>query len=167
MFNITLLPVKDEKLIRIVESLAKEIWNEHYLPIIGENQVKYMLKKFQSIEAVSSQIKEGFLYYLINRNDSYVGYFSIILRENHLFLSKIYIKYDCRGKGLGKKVFHFLENLAVENNLEEILLTVNRKNLNSIKSYKKSGFIIAESIVQDIGSGFFMDDYLMKKILIN
>lgn len=166
MFSITLFPVKNEKLINIVESLAEEIWNEHYIHIIGENQVKYMLKKFQSSEAVSSQIKEGFLYYLINLNDSYVGYFSIILKEDHLFLSKIYIKFDCRGKGLGKKVFQFLENLAVYNNLTEIILTVNKNNLNSIKSYEKIGYVVTESIVQDIGSGFFMDDYIMNKTLI-
>ena len=167
MSDMIFFPVKDEKLIRIVESLAQEIWNEHYIPIIGENQVKYMLENFQSREAVSLQIKEGFLYYLISHNDSYAGYFSVILRDTDLFLSKIYIKAENRGKGIGKKVFQFAEKIALDNKLTEILLTANKNNLNSIKSYEKSGFVVVDSVVQDIGGGFFMDDYLMKKPIIN
>jgi len=166
MSDIILLLVNNEKQIKIVESLAGEIWQEHYIPIIGKNQVKYMLENFQSKEAIYSHIKEGFLYYLIRYKDTYAGYFSFILRENNLFLSKIYIKADNRRKGFGKKVFQFIENIALDNKLAEIILTVNKNNLNSIKTYEKIGFVVTESIVQDIGGGFFMDDYLMKKIII-
>jgi len=159
--------VKDEKLIKIVGSLADEIWNEHYIPIVGKNLVKYMLEKFQSKEAISAQIKEGSIYYLINHNDSYVGYFSIILKDKHLFLSKIYIKADSRRKGIGKKAFQFIEDIAVNNNLTEIILSVNKDNINSIKTYSKTGFVITDSNVKNIGSGFVMDDYQMKKTLVS
>jgi ribosomal protein S18 acetylase RimI-like enzyme len=155
--------VNDENLIKIVEALAIEIWTEHYTPIIGENQVKYMLETFQSEKAITSQIKDGYFYYLIGDKENYFGYFSFIIKNNHIFLSKIYIKSEYRGRGFGKKIMDFVEKTALENNLAEIVLTVNKNNLSSIKSYEKYGFVIDKEIVTDIGNGFFMDDYLMKK----
>ncbi len=46
-----IIEVRNEDQIDIVESLANEIWTEHYTPIIGKDQVKYMLDKFQSKDA--------------------------------------------------------------------------------------------------------------------
>ena len=42
------LEVLTEHQIEIVESLAREIWTEHYVAIIGIEQVDYMLDRFQS-----------------------------------------------------------------------------------------------------------------------
>ena len=41
----------------VIAALADEIWREHYTPIIGEAQVDYMLKKFQSAEQICEDIK--------------------------------------------------------------------------------------------------------------
>jgi len=46
---------------------------------------------------------------------------------------------------------------------EKVSLTVNKYNHNSIKAYERIGFINKEELVQDIGGGFVMDDYLMEK----
>lgn len=43
---------------------------------------------------------------------------------------------------------------------------MNKYNTASIKVYKNLGFIIADSIVADIGNGFVMDDYIMEKKLL-
>jgi diamine N-acetyltransferase len=61
-----IIKVTMEDQITIVETLAGEIWTEHYTPIIGKEQVRYMLDKFQSKDAISGQIRdEGFQYFLI------------------------------------------------------------------------------------------------------
>jgi RimJ/RimL family protein N-acetyltransferase len=49
--------------------------------------------------------------------------------------------------------------------LNKIALTVNKNNVNSIKAYEKMGFKNVGSVVQDIGSGYVMDDYKMEKTL--
>lgn len=59
----------------------------------------------------------------------------------------------------------FIESLAIEKELAMITLTVNRYNLDTIAAYKKLGFQITESMVQDIGNGFVMDDYRMEKAI--
>ena len=35
-----------------ISALAGEIWREHYTPIIGAEQVEYMLAKFQTAERI-------------------------------------------------------------------------------------------------------------------
>ena len=60
-----------------IAELANVIWHEHYTPIIGVEQVVYMLDKFQSTQAIQQQIKE----------EDY-QYFKIIYHQN---LSLIHI----------------------------------------------------------------------------
>jgi hypothetical protein len=57
--------VKSKKDIAEVARLAHEIWNEHYVSIIGQAQVDYMVKNFQSASAIAVQIAGGYEYYLI------------------------------------------------------------------------------------------------------
>ena len=45
------------------------------------------------------------------------------------------------------------------------MLSVNKHNTRAIAAYRRNGFVIAESVVTDIGGGFVMDDYVMAKNL--
>jgi diamine N-acetyltransferase len=157
------LSVSTENQLEIVESLAREIWTEHYVPIIGEEQVAYMLSRFQSKEAIAEQIASGMFYYLMRENNKFIGYIAVQQKGQELFLSKIYVKLSKRGRGYGRKAIHFAETLAKERSLTKIVLTVNKNNVNSIKAYEKMGFKNSGSIIQDIGSDFVMDDFTMDK----
>ena len=57
----------------------------------------------------------------------------------------------------------FLDELAIQKGVSKITLTVNRNNTDTIKVYKRLGFVSQGTIVQDIGNGFVMDDYKMEK----
>ncbi len=149
----------------IIETLADEIWYEHYTPIIGKHQVAYMLEKFQSVEAMTEQIKKGSLYFLILDKNVPVGYMGVELLSETLFLSKFYMIESARGKGYGRTMIDHLETLAKEKDLKKISLTVNKYNTGSIKMYTKVGFVISGNVVKDIGEGFIMDDYQMEKRL--
>jgi RimJ/RimL family protein N-acetyltransferase len=46
-----------------------------------------------------------------------------------------------------------------------LILYVNKRNAKAIAAYQRNGFVIAESVVTDIGGGFVMDDYVMAKNL--
>ncbi len=150
----------------LIEELADVIWRNHYVPITGIGQVEYMLKKYQSIEAISIQVeKEGFEYFVLAYEKTPVGYISIRKEEDTLFLSKIYVLSDYRGKKVGKTAMQFIETKAKNYGLKIIMLTVNKNNTNSIKAYEKLGFINVGALVKDIGNGYVMDDYQMKKSL--
>lgn len=147
---------------KTVEILAKEIWNEHYISIISKEQIDYMLKNFQSEEAIKIQIEEKFIYFLVKYENEYAGYCAVKLETDGIFLSKLYIMEKYRGKGLSKKLLkHILESFS-EKKPFRIHLTVNKYNLNSIAAYKKMGYEIFNECKVDIGNGYIMDDYEMQ-----
>lgn len=145
-----------------VELLANIIWREHYTAIIGEDQVTYMLEKFQSVTSMRQQIDQGYHYFLMNATEESVGYLSYEKRDEKLFLSKIYVLQELRGKGIGKLGMKFVTDTAKALGCNGVSLTVNKYNYNSIKAYEKVGFVTKKALVQDIGGGYIMDDYLME-----
>ncbi|WP_194767694.1 GNAT family N-acetyltransferase [Tamlana sp. I1] len=149
-----------------IERLAAVIWREHYIPIVGKPQVDYMLEKFQSANAVENQIADGFDYFIIFYEETAIGYLAIKPEENALFLSKIYVLSDFRGKKIGKKAIVFVEEKANEFQLNKIRLTVNINNTSAINAYEKLGFKNNGALVADIGKGFIMDDFEMVRVVV-
>lgn len=143
--------------------LANKIWHEYWVEILSPEQIDYMVGKFQSENAIKEQIKnENYHYFFIDCSGETAGYMGLSLKQDYLFLSKIYIKKEFRHKGIGTSSFEFIKDLALKNNYSKIILTVNKYNNNTINAYKKWGMEIIDSVVTDIGSGFVMDDYIME-----
>lgn len=150
---------------REIARLADAIWREHYIPIIGNAQVDYMLERFQSARAIEAQIKGGMEYYHIRFRGQRVGYLAFEKQGGVLFLSKVYLLKAFRGKGLGREAMEFVSQKAREKGCRAIALTVNKNNTRSIAAYEGMGFAKKEALVVDIGGGFVMDDYRMEKAL--
>lgn len=154
--------VENPEQIATVAAMALEIWTQHYVPIIGAAQVEYMLAKFQSAEAIGRQIAaEGYEYYLVPS----AGYLALVpdRTQNRLLLSKIYVKADQRGAGLGRALVAFAEKRAAKLGCAVLWLTVNRNNTGSIAFYERAGFHKTRMVMTDIGGGFEMDDWRMAK----
>lgn len=153
----------------IIDTLAKtarEIWYEYFPGIISVEQVDYMVEKFQSPLAIRTQIFEnGYRYFLVLDDETIIGYFGIKAESDRLFLSKLYLKKDHRGKGHFSGMLTFIETMARDNGLTGMYLTVNKHNENSIAVYRKKGFTVQKEQTADIGNGFVMDDLVMEKLL--
>jgi ribosomal protein S18 acetylase RimI-like enzyme len=158
-------PVDCAQQIAEVARLAREIWQQHYLPIIGQQQVDYMLDKFQSEKAIAEQIRRSYEYYIITNHSDSAGYFAVVpwKSDASLMLSKLYVRKSERGHGLGKQGLQFVENLCRSRKFNLLWLTVNKNNAESIAWYSRMGFYKAGTIVQDIGGGFVMDDFRFEK----
>ena len=144
--------------IPIIQQLAEKIWNEHYVPFIGEAQINYMLGLFYNEESLSKQMSEGQIFYLIENEGFMSGFLGVTLKsEAEFFINKFYV--DARGKGIGKNVFTSL--LALYPETEIIRLNVNKHNFKSINFYFKRGFQIENTAVFDIGNNYVMDDFMM------
>ena len=162
MNNIKILTTTTDEEIKAVAVLANEIWHQHFIPIIGEAQVDYMVEKFQSYPAISKQIKEdGYEYFRLFINDTFAGYTGVHAEDSALFLSKLYIKKDCRGNKLATHALNFLIELCKKRGLKKIWLTCNKYNDNTLAVYDHLGFKITDEQVADIGNGFVMDDYIL------
>lgn len=166
MNQINILPTKTDNEIQNVAILANEIWHQHFIPIIGEAQVEYMVEKFQSYPAISKQINEnGYEYFRIYLDDIFAGYTGVHEENDALFLSKLYIKQDCRGHKLASHAFNFLIELCKQRGLEKIWLTCNKYNADTLAIYDHLGFKITDEQVADIGNGFVMDDYILTYVI--
>lgn len=160
------IPVHTVAEIESLADLAKVIWNEFFVCIITPKQINYMVEQFQSVGALTDQIKnQGYEYYFINLDGLNIGYTGIKPENTKLFLSKLYLLKEYRGRGYASATFAFLENLCANRGLKAIWLTVNRNNKDSIAVYQKKGFKVVRTQVKDIGNGFVMDDYVMEKVL--
>lgn len=163
---VSMQAVESERHIALVAGLAREIWNEHFPAVIGQAQVDYMLGKFQSAPAIAQQIREeDYSYYFVIEEDERVGYFALVPNAERasMQLSKVYLKRECRGRGLGRAVLSFVEDLCVALGLSELWLTVNKDNRDSIAFYQRLGFVFDRPLQTEIGNGFVMDDHRMVK----
>jgi len=164
---IRFIKVHSEQQIADIAYLAQEIWQEHYLPIVGQEQIDYMLKKFQCERAIDKQLTDGYKYYSVTYDGRIAGYMAVIsnVSDASLMISKIYVRKSDRSCGLGKQMLEFVEELCRQRRIKKIWLTVNKNNRHSIEWYSRMGFTNNGPIVQDIGGGFVMDDFKMEKVI--
>ena len=94
-----------------------------------------------------------------------VGYTAVSASGGKLFISKLYLLKENRGRGFGTHALDLLFDLARGEGLSSVYLTVNKYNDRAIRTYESNGFEKVQSIVTDIGEGFVMDDYVMEKTL--
>lgn len=164
-------PARTANEIAVIAGLAREIWYEYYVALIGRAQVDYMVEKFQSAPAMLEQVAQGYLYFTIEQDMTGtgsaeaaepVGYFAAQPQQDRLFVSKLYLRRNARGNGAGRKTLAFIERMAAGLALDYLALTVNKGNP-AVATYQRWGFKVVEAIVMDIGGGFVMDDFRMEK----
>lgn len=148
-----------------VAALARPIWNECYVGIISQEQIDYMVDKFQTEGAICNDLENGYMYRIVTAEGKDVGYCGYTIDGDSVYLSKIYVVRDYRKKGLGRKCLSFVEQYAKDNGKKRIHLRVNRNNVDSIRTYETWGFRTYQYDTADIGNGFVMDDNLMEKLL--
>lgn len=163
---IQLETIKENELKELAE-MADKIWKVHYVPIIGMEQVTYMLEKFYSFEALKNQISDGQKFYFILDGNLKKGFVSISrTAENTWFINKFYILPEHQSGNIGTEVMRKILSTMLSKNPNQdfnIRLTVNRQNFKAINFYFKNGFKIEKIEDFNIGNGYFMNDFIMIK----
>ena len=161
---VTIKKVNSDTELKAVAELADVIWHECFTDIISVGQIDYMVEKFQSYNAMTRQIiEQDYSYFAVRENDELCGYIGIKPEKgDRLFLSKLYLRSDMRGKGIGSEMLERVFAEAREEGKKRVYLTVNKHNDRAIAVYKKTGFEITDEAVTDIGSGYVMDDYIFE-----
>ena len=153
------LEPKDGIGISEMSSLATGIVREHYDPIIGKAQNDYMLELFHSVDGIRRQLENGSHYFFVQAAGRNIGFLAFFPKGNRLYLSKLYLLKTERGKGYSRLMVDFVMSKAREASLNAVELNVNKNN-DSIRIYERLGFKVIRSEKNDIGSGYFMDDYV-------
>ncbi|MBM3430673.1 MAG: GNAT family N-acetyltransferase [Bacteroidetes bacterium] len=148
--------------LEIVRNLAYKIWPLVYKDMISQDQITYMLNWMYAKETLQNAHISGDFFYAYYREEEAVGF--IHLQPNHevLKLQKIYILPEFQKEGIGREFINFCNNFCQQNNFKELELQVNREN-SAVSFYLKNGFSIFKEEDFDIGNGFLMNDFIMKK----
>lgn len=151
--------------INTIVSLAYQVWPNAYGHILSGEQLQYMLQLFYSPAALAKQMQQH--YFLLAQLYGEAVGFASFSAGNHpgiYKLHKIYVRTDIQGKGLGKALIDAVVSAIEIENATALHLNVNRHN-KAKTFYEKFGFSVIKEEDTDIGNGYFMNDYVMEKIV--
>lgn len=160
MNKISIRPASIED-IPVIHQLAEDTWPAAYKNILPHEQIRLMLDKMYSAEALREQFESGAEFLIAERENKPVG-FAGFSTDNLIFkLHKLYVLPSEQGKGTGKKLIEEITAIAKNRNAKALELNVNRSNP-ALEFYKKLGFEVYAEV--DIPYfQFVMADYIMRK----
>jgi diamine N-acetyltransferase len=164
MYHIKTATIND---IPVIQDLTEKIWRPTYQPILTPEQIEYMIDMMYSTSSLNKQITELQHQFLILQDDNTpIGFAAYSTTDiPHIFkLHKIYLDGSYQGKGIGKFLLEQVAQQVKERGANILELDVNRFN-KAKQFYEKQGFSVYKEKKTDIGSGYIMDDYVMRKPL--
>jgi ribosomal protein S18 acetylase RimI-like enzyme len=162
MVHLRLL-AKDELL--LIQKIAQHTWPSTFAGILSIEQIDYMLNWMYDLQLLESQMDKGHGFLVAEEDGAAIGFAGYEL--NHLAgslskLHKLYLLPSSQGKGVGKALLLEVAKRAREAGQKSLVLNVNKQNKKAIDFYRVLGFVTIRQEVNDIGSGYVMDDDVME-----
>lgn len=149
-----------------IRKIAQEAFPATYSSIISPSQIEYMMEWMYSEQTLRDELSGDVRFLLMEQDGEAVGYVSFGPEgEEGLFhLHKLYLLPSVRGRGYGRQLFGAAEDGMRKLGAKAFELNVNRHN-KALDFYLHMGMSIERSGDFDIGGGFFMNDYILRKTL--
>lgn len=147
-----------------IRTLADTIWRACYADLLPPGQIEHMLAWMYAEETIQRQLDSGVGWELaLDETGTPVGFLSTThdAGSRRMELNKLYLLPAWHGRGNGQAMLQRVLAGAVSAGVREVHLRVNKGNRRAIAAYERAGFQVRESLVQDIGGGFVMDDFVM------
>lgn len=151
--------------LEIIKDLAKAIWPDAYSAILSKEQLEFMMEMMYSLDSLENQLKNNNVFLLVKEENEFLGFASYELNfnnSNKTKIHKLYILPSIQGKGVGKNLIFYIQEIAKKGNNSALILNVNKYN-KAKDFYLHNQFEITDSLVVDIGNGYVMDDFVMEK----
>jgi GNAT superfamily N-acetyltransferase len=148
-------------------AIAEQTWWPTYEPLLGKEQVEYMLSTIYAKDKIAGQLSsKAQTFLLLTENEQPVAFAAYSPREEDpeiYKLHKLYCLPVTQGKGYGKILINAVADKVTEAGKTTLDLNVNRYN-NAKSFYEKMGFEVIYE--EDIPIGpYWMNDYVMRKEL--
>jgi ribosomal protein S18 acetylase RimI-like enzyme len=152
----------------LIHELGRQTFYPTYLPFISQEQVDYMFHMMYDLSALEQQVRDKGHVFLLAFSDEgqplgFVSY-QLHYRDLSCKVHKLYVLPLLQAKGTGRALLDSVAEHAGAAGQDSILLNVNREN-KAVDFYRHLGFEVALVEDIDIGNGYFMNDYEMKKPL--
>ncbi len=149
-----------------ISALAREIWQASYPGIITQEQIDFMLEQRYGHERLHDDLEDPHKWLDQAFSEGRrIGFAFSEIYKGEFKLDKLYIHPDVQRCGVGGQLIGHVAERARKLGYPAVILQVNKRNEKAIGSYKKYGFAVRTSTVDDIGGGFVMDDFVMEKKL--
>lgn len=166
--DISFQRVDSESGLALVRRLADAIWPETFVPILPAAQIPYMMRMMYGPDVLSRELASGVRWEIVSVDAAPAGYLSWSAcpgRPGTAKLHKVYLSSQWQGHGVGQAMLDHAADACRAEGYDRVLLAVNKRNDRAIRAYRRNGFAVVESVCNDIGSGFVMDDFLMARDL--
>jgi len=152
--------------VEALAELARLVWQRHYPGIISQEQIDYMLERRYRPVFIRQTLARGDKWDVARGAGALLGFaHSYPTGEGDAKLDKLYVHPDWQRHGIGRLLLARVESHARRWGAARLVLRVNKHNAQALAAYGKYGFAKAASITEDIGGGYFMDDFIMTKEL--
>lgn len=153
--------------VEAILQIAHQTWWPTYEPLLGKEQVAYMLGELYTTEKIGKQIAEKQQTFLLLTEDGQsVAFAAYSPREEDAEIYKLHKLYclpATQGKGYGKILINAVADKTREAGKNTLDLNVNRYN-NAKSFYEKMGFEVVYE--EDIPIGpYWMNDFVMRRAL--
>ncbi|MFZ8974235.1 MAG: GNAT family N-acetyltransferase, partial [Pseudomonadales bacterium] len=88
-----------------------------------------------------------------------------LIKAGQVHLDKLYLSLSHQRLGLGQWMLNHIEAQAMTLSAELVTLNVNKHNQKAIKAYHRAGYHHLQSVLEAIGAGFYVDDYIYGKVI--
>jgi len=160
------IELKTPESLQIIRDIAAGIWPETFREILSPEQISYMMEMMYAPAVMEKEFADGCHFDIVCIDDAPAGYmvYSAYAPETAK-LHKLYLLSRYHGQGIGSAMLDYVADQARKLGFKSLLLNVNKHNAKAIKAYERNNFTTVEAVKIDIGNGFFMDDFVMKKEL--
>jgi diamine N-acetyltransferase len=164
MDQITINPLHVDDIDELI-AVARRAWRAHYPGIITVEQIDYMLERGYNRAVILDELaRQGITWLAIADGAAMIGFVSIgPYGADAIKLHKLYLLPEYHGKGIGARALAGVEQMAKAEHVHKLVLNVNKHNAKAIRSYERAGWQIIDEVINDIGNGYVMDDFIMAK----
>lgn len=164
MHQITVNPLASDEIDELI-TVARRAWHAHYPGIISVEQIDYMLERgYNRAVILDEMTRQGITWLAIADDTAMIGFVSVgPYGADTLKLHKLYLLPEYHGKGIGAQALKKVEQIALAAGVHTVVLNVNKHNPKAIRSYERAGWRITAEVINDIGNGYVMDDFIMTK----
>ena len=158
--------LKTPESLQVIRDIAASIWPETFREILSPEQITYMMEMMYAPAVMEKELADGYHFDIVCTDDLPAGYmvYSSYAPETAK-LHKLYLLSRYHGRGIGSAMLDHVANQTRKLGFKNLILNVNKHNVKAINAYERNNFTTIEAVKIDIGNGFFMDDFVMKKVL--
>lgn len=160
------IELKTPESLQVIRDIAASIWPETFREILSPEQITYMMEMMYAPAVMEKELADGYHFEIVCTDDLPAGYmvYSSYAPETAK-LHKLYLLSRYHGRGIGSAMLDHVANQTRKLGFKNLILNVNKHNVKAINAYERNNFTTIEAVKIDIGNGFFMDDFVMKKVL--